>query len=463
MELLFFVLVTILFWSIRELINYQVRASRLDFPTLWAIPFIGNFQLLQLVLSKQPLEDHQKIIEKFPNYFKCWFLNFRFLCPHSPEAVRKILKSEECLSRPVFAKIMFSGFSGDSYHEWINKRKFMNQIFYPSSLKNSIKAISAAADDFTCDLSKEINEGKEFDIYPSIARWTIKVHCLFLLGLDDNSINGIIERLDRLINIRNNITHFLILPQLSKLIMPSKFTAMENAKTDLINFTKSLFYNQKTNENATKFEKNYSKILHRDDFAQQIISMMDAGYETVALNLTNVLLFLSKHQKIQEKIYEEIQGIKDEISLESLSKFELIERVIKETLRIAPPLPYLPREVHKTFELEPGKFVEKGTIILIPNYGVHRLNSVYGDEADKFNPDNFLKENLSKRPISSSFQFSHGKRMCIGHRYAMIVMKIFLIKLIKNYKFESDENDLKFTAKVTLEVEGSKTIKAYLR
>jgi cytochrome P450 len=246
--------------------------------------------------------------------------------------------------------------------------------------------------------------------------------------------------------------------------MPSKFAAMESAKADLVAFTNSLFINHKTDENASKLSKIYSHTLHSNDFAEQIISLMDAGFETVALNLTHVITFLAIHQDIQARVFDEIKSVGDEISLERLSQLDLLERVIKETLRLAPPLPFLPREVHKDFELEAGKVVEKGTIVLIPNYGVHRLSSIWGSSSSDFNPDNFLPANTSKRPQNSAFQFSHGKRMCIGHRYAMVVMKIFLVKVLSEFKFETDlRGELKFTAKVTLAIDGERNVKVVRR
>jgi hypothetical protein len=197
MELLvFFFSSTVVFCVICELVKFQLRASRLDFPSLWAIPCVGNVQLLQLLLSKDPLVDHQKIIGRFPEFFKCWIFDFRFLCPHSPAAVRKILTSEACLGRPEFAKVMFSGFSGDSYHEWVGKRNFMNRMFRVKCLKDAVEGIGVVAGGFCDDFEKEI--GENFDIYQVIARWTVKVHCWFLMGVsDDNSVNGVIERIER--------------------------------------------------------------------------------------------------------------------------------------------------------------------------------------------------------------------------------------------------------------------------
>lgn len=107
-------------------------------------------------------------------------------------------------------------------------------------------------------------------------------------------------------------------------------------------------------------------------------------------------------------------GADEEINLESLNKLQYMERVIKETLRIAPVGPVIFRETMADFELEKGMIIPKGTTFILNIYALHRRKDIWGEKAEIFDPDNFLPENVAKRHPCSFIPFSTGRRNCIG-------------------------------------------------
>ena len=77
------------------------------------------------------------------------------------------------------------------------------------------------------------------------------------------------------------------------------------------------------------------------------------GHDTTSAGMTFTLLLLSHHPEIQEKLFQEIQEItdgRDELTMDDFNKMNYMERVLKESLRIYPPVPYISRTITEDFE-----------------------------------------------------------------------------------------------------------------
>lgn len=82
--------------------------------------------------------------------------------------------------------------------------------------------------------------------------------------------------------------------------------------------------------------------------------------------------------------------------------------------------------------------VPAGVSLLMPIYSLHRNPKIWGPNADKFDPENFLPENVAKRHPCSYIPFSTGPRNCIGMKQGTLAVKTMLIHLIKFYKFRTE-------------------------
>lgn len=78
-----------------------------------------------------------------------------------------------------------------------------------------------------------------------------------------------------------------------------------------------------------------------------------------------------------------------------------------------------------------------GLEVVIPIINIHRNQTVWGPNADQFNPDNFLPENIGARHPSAFLAFSIGSRNCIGNKYALMVVRMFVCWLVRNFRFST--------------------------
>lgn len=131
--------------------------------------------------------------------------------------------------------------------------------------------------------------------------------------------------------------------------------------------------------------------------------------------------------------------------MESINQMKLLDRIIKETLRLGSPIPVSARETFADFDYGKG-VLPKGTTIIFYNFLLHTRKDIWGPNANKFDPDNFLPENVAKRHPYSYVPFGAGFRNCIGNRFATIATKVNLVKYIQNYQFftELKEKELKY-------------------
>ncbi|CAG5042715.1 unnamed protein product [Parnassius apollo] len=173
------------------------------------------------------------------------------------------------------------------------------------------------------------------------------------------------------------------------------------------------------------------------ELREEVLVLAVAGTDTSAVGASFVLCMLSRFPDIQEKVYEELFAIFGDsdrpVLADDLPKLKYLEAVIKETLRLYPPVPHIFRKVDKDLTLPSGVTLPVNTGVLVSIWSMHRNPKYWGLDAEKFEPNRFL--NGHKHHQYSFMPFSNGPRNCLGYQYAMMSMKTVLATLLRNYKF----------------------------
>ncbi|CRL05090.1 CLUMA_CG018234, isoform A [Clunio marinus] len=462
--------------------NY--RKIQLDIPAPNALPIIGHAHLMIGLNNEEQLKLITELCFLYPNLVKVWFLHIMGIIVNSPELIQKVFNSDVCMEKPYIAYKLFNldnGLLSSRYPKWKHDRRFFNNSFKISTLQSFIPIFIQTADKLTNEIASFV-DGNSFNILDYTIRCTLKMICSTSLGMNisdaenDETFNKVFHAVDTSETVAMLQNKPLVYPDTIFKLTPRYYENKRQGQY-LKDFHQRIIDERreilKNNNNCDEKDLGYNIFIDHilnnegmfsdEDIQHHVITVLSAGYETSATATAHCILFLAQHQNVQNRMVEEINEVyatDDEITFESLGKLQYMDRVIKETLRVAPVGPVIFREAMDDFEIEQGLVIPKGTTFVLNIFALHRRRDIWGEKADLFNPDHFLPENVAKRHPCSYIPFSTGRRNCIGHRYAMISMKIILLKLLKTYKFSTELNfdDLRFKAVLTLKLIGEHAV-----
>ncbi|MEM9926152.1 MAG: cytochrome P450 [Cyanobacteria bacterium P01_D01_bin.50] len=173
--------------------------------------------------------------------------------------------------------------------------------------------------------------------------------------------------------------------------------------------------------------------LSEDELLGHVSVIFAAGHETSANALTWTLFLLSQHPEVAADLLNELDEVLqgNAPTVEQLQQLPLLERVIKESMRILTPVPWNARVTSQPTVLG-GYELPAGTEVWVSIFHTHRNSEIY-PEPLKFNPQRWETlevDNFQYNP------FSAGSRKCIGAGFAMMEIKIVLAMLLQKFRFQ---------------------------
>jgi cytochrome P450 len=151
--------------------------------------------------------------------------------------------------------------------------------------------------------------------------------------------------------------------------------------------------------------------------------MLIAGHDTSTALLAWTFALLGQHPEIHQRVIEEV---------DTMDKSPLLDQVIKESLRLYPPIHIGNRRIAEEMEFTEGN-VPKNERMFYSIYLTHRDPEIW-ENAEDFCPERFAHGR--KTPPFSYVPFGGGPRACIGAAFGQAEARIVMSHLLQTYKFE---------------------------
>lgn len=160
-----------------------------------------------------------------------------------------------------------------------------------------------------------------------------------------------------------------------------------------------------------------------EEISLTFLSFLFASQDATSSAMTWLFQLLADHPDVLQKVREEQLRIRKgdidvPLSLDLMEKMTYTRAVVKECLRLRPPVLMVPYRVKKAFPITPDYTVPKDAMVIPTLYGALHDSKVY-PEPETFNPDRWAPNGLAEQSPKNWMVFGNGPHVCLGQRYAV--------------------------------------------
>ncbi len=173
------------------------------------------------------------------------------------------------------------------------------------------------------------------------------------------------------------------------------------------------------------------------ELKDQVLLLLFAGHETLTSAIASFCLLIAQHPQVFTRLCAEQEQFdhSQPLSIEELKQMVYLEQVLKEVLRLIPPVGGGFRKVIQDCEFK-GYLIPKGWTLQYQINETHKDTSIYNQQ-EVFDPERFAPERTEDKQKNFGYiPFGGGLRECLGREFAKLEMKIFAALLVRNYKWE---------------------------
>lgn len=176
--------------------------------------------------------------------------------------------------------------------------------------------------------------------------------------------------------------------------------------------------------------------LSTQDIVDHMSFLMMAAHDTLTSSFTSLVSMLALNPQWQDALRDEIAAVHMPSTatptMDSINGMHLAEMAFKESMRMRPPVPSIPRRATRDFTFG-GYAIPAGTLVGINPLYTHHMPDIWPDP-ETFDPMRFTDEAQRTRHRFAYVPFSGGAHMCLGLHFAYMQAKCFTFHFLKNLR-----------------------------
>ncbi|KAI0881089.1 cytochrome P450 [Annulohypoxylon maeteangense] len=184
-------------------------------------------------------------------------------------------------------------------------------------------------------------------------------------------------------------------------------------------------------------QETHKQVWSVDDIIGHVRKFPFQGHESTATTISWSLYVLATNHEIQNRLRSEIASLlatNPNPDYDAISSLPFLHNFVREVLRVFPPSYMAQRKTTRALTIE-NVLIPQGTQIDIIIPLAHRAPSIWGPDAETFNPDRWTALSGNAASPFAFEAFLQGPRICPGRNFALIEVKAVLVELVSKWRF----------------------------
>ncbi|XP_017070067.2 LOW QUALITY PROTEIN: probable cytochrome P450 4d21 [Drosophila eugracilis] len=479
-------LVMLLVWDYgrRSLRLHFFERSKISGPV--SIPILGNGLQALFFRPENYIQKFGDYFNKYGKTFRLWVLGECLVYTTDLKYFEAILSSGTLLKKAHLYRFL-DDFLGDGIllstgHKWTSRRKALAPAFHFKCLENFVEIMDRNSGIMVEKLKKVADGKTSVDLFKYVSLEALDVitetamgiqvnaqsdpNCPYTKALksvvyiESNRLASVSQRYDWLFPIAAPFVYrrlqrdIRLMQDFTDKVIRERRAILEQSKADG-SYRPIIMGDEETGKKSKMALLDIllqatvdNKPLTNKDIREEVDVFIFAGDDTTTSGVSHALHVISRHPRVQKCIYEELVSVLGQdpdapVTQAKLLELKYLDCVVKETMRLHPPVPILGRFLPKDLQVG-DKVIPGNTSILLMPYYVYRDPEYFPDPLT-FKPERWLNGKEASTVPFTYIPFSSGPKNCVGQKFANLQLKTLISKVIRHYELLPLGEDLKPT------------------
>lgn len=329
--------------------------------------------------------------------------------------------------------------------KWRRQRAMIDPAFSHMRISLAFDAMRSAVDAYEATLLAQAASGEPFSLDLAMSQLTADIICrtVFSTSLDSQVAHDVFE--DFTVFERSvaqvDIKRLIFEPAWTRAPQPEVvLRACERIRSHLgalvdTHLEEGASYNDIASAVIAARDGDTGEAFTRDELIDQLGVFFLAGHETTASVLTWLFFIAACQPGVVATLREEVDRVvgDGEVAFEHIRQLPRVRAVFRETLRLYPPITFMPRVALQDTVVGRRK-LRRGALVMISPWTLHRHRD-YWERPHAFLPERFLPEHEGALTDGAYIPFGQGPHTCVGAGFAQTESVLIVARLLRRFDF----------------------------